>query len=57
MYHLLTASRSQWPDVVKWFDAMRAQAGDRVATLEKHLGPVAKLDEKLRRLGRELVRG
>lgn len=57
MYHLLTASRSLWPDVVKWFDDLRAHADDRVATLEKHLGPVARLDEKLRRLGRELTQG
>lgn len=58
-YHLLTASRSLWPNVVNWFDDMRTKArpGDRVATLERRLGPVGKLDETLRRLGRELVRG
>ncbi len=55
-YHLLTASRSLWPDVVKWFDAMKTRSGDRVATLEKYLGPVDKLDAALRRLGRELLR-
>jgi hypothetical protein len=57
MYHLLTASRSLWPDVVRWFDDMRTQTGDRVAILEDRLGPVGKLDETLRRLARELLRG
>ncbi|WP_337174873.1 DUF1570 domain-containing protein [Paludisphaera sp.] len=56
MYHLLTASRSLWPEVVGWFDDMRTQTGDRLAILEKRLGPVDKLDEKLRRLARELSR-
>lgn len=57
MYHLLTVSRSLWPRVVAWFDDMRSRSGDRVAMLEKHLGPIGKLDENLRRLGRELARG
>src|SRR5690606_9347007 len=56
MYHLLTTSRSLWPEVVGWFDDMRTQTGDRVATLEKRLGPVEKLDATLRRLARELTR-
>lgn len=55
-YHLLS-SRSLWPKVVDWFGDLRAGSDDRVATLEKHLGPIAKLDDSLRRLGRELVRG
>lgn len=56
MYHLLS-SRSLWPKVVEWFGDLRAGSADRVATLEKNLGPIAKLDDNLRRLGRELVRG
>ncbi|WP_165073494.1 DUF1570 domain-containing protein [Paludisphaera rhizosphaerae] len=56
MYHLLS-SRSLWPKVVDWFGDLRAGSSDRIATLEKHLGPIAKLDDSLRRLGRELVRG
>jgi hypothetical protein len=56
MYHLLTASRSLWPAIVGWFDDMRTASGDRVAILEKRLGPVDKLDDTLRRLARELMR-
>ena len=57
MYHLLTVSRSLWPDVVRWFAAMKAEAGDRAALAEKHLGSLAKLDQQLQRLSRDLRRG
>ncbi|MDG3003046.1 DUF1570 domain-containing protein [Paludisphaera mucosa] len=57
MYHLLS-SRSIWPNVVDYLADLRTNGrGGRVAMLEKHLGPIATLDDRLRTLGRDLVRG
>ncbi|WP_165245866.1 DUF1570 domain-containing protein [Paludisphaera soli] len=58
LIYSLLSSRSMYRPTVAWLDDLRTiGGGDRIATMEKHLGPVAKLDDRLRRLGRELVRG
>jgi len=53
----ILSSRSLYREAVAWFEAMKKPEGDRVATFEAHLGPVAKFDDRLRKLARELVRG